>query len=191
MKMNVVYWIHLPEHSDPCVDGYVGVAENFSTRLQRHFQITSRMDTHFARAIRLYGWKNLVKEVIFTGTSKECYVKEAELRPNFQIGWNEAIGGFGGDRSEHIDYAARAKPKGNTNPREGELNPFFGKTHSLKSVETIKRVKAKSVITTPEGTFYGFNDLARHLKVHKATAKKLAIKNGWEIHDQSEVYAIN
>jgi len=180
----VVYWARLPEHTDITSQGYIGVAVDFDERMRRHYKVTSRLDSHFAKAIRLYGWKNIIKEVVFSGSQNECYAFEHKLRPSFQIGWNEAIGGAGGDRSVFIDYGKRGKPIGNKNPKHGKLNPFFGRAHLERSIQTMKKAKAQSVIRTPDGVFYGFNDLGKHLGVHKLTAKKLAQKNGWQIHDQ-------
>lgn len=105
--MTVVYWIHLKEHTDISKEGYVGVTGCFDTRMSRHYSLTSTFPSHFGKAIRKYGWDNLVKEIIFEGLTEECFKKELELRPSFQIGWNEAIGGLGGDRSFYIDYKSR------------------------------------------------------------------------------------
>lgn len=184
VKTACVYWLHLDKHTDIKEHGYVGVALDFDTRMQRHLQITSKLDCHLGRSIRLYGWINLVKEIIFSGTPEECYAYENALRPKFQIGWNEAIGGQGGDRSEYIDYSARGKPIGNKNPKLGKLNPFWGKTHGAAAIQKNSYAHAKSIIKTPHGNFYGFTALGKFLGVHKATAKKIAVKKGWEIESQ-------
>jgi hypothetical protein len=168
--------------------GYIGVATDFDSRMQQHYLKTSRGDTHFARAIRLYGWKHLQKNIVFEGSEADCYAFELKLRPKFQIGWNEAIGGYGGDKSQFIDYASRGKPVGNTKPKYGKENPFFGKKHLPETNAVNTRAHAHNLIKTPHGDFYGFNALARYLGMHKATAKKLAIKEGWQIERKPEVY---
>lgn len=183
-EKSCVYWLHLEKHKDINEEGYVGVALDFDKRMQKHLQITSKLDCHFGRAIRLYGWLNLIKEIVFEGTPEECYEYEKLLRPKFQIGWNEAIGGSGGDRSEYIDYKARGKPIGNTNSKHGELNPFWKKNHSIQSIQKNSYAHAKSLIKTPHGNFYGFTSLGKFLGVHKVTAKKTAIKEGWEIESK-------
>lgn len=183
-KKTCVYWLHLEKHKDIKQEGYVGVALNFDTRMQQHLQITGKLDCHLGRAIRLYGWLNLTKEIVFEGTHEECYAYENSLRPKFQIGWNEAIGGFGGDRSKYIDYKSRTKPIGNKNSKHGELNPFFGKTHNIESINKNSYAHAKCLIKTPHGNFYGFNSLGKFLGIHKATAKKKAIKEGWQIENK-------
>jgi hypothetical protein len=186
--MSVVYWIRVEEHFDMNSDGYIGVAIDLDSRLVRHRSITSRNDCHFGRAIRYHGWKNMLCDVVFSGADEECYALENKLRPDFQIGWNEAIGGYGGDRSEHINYAARSKPIGNRNSRHGKENPFFGKSHTVEVRQAQAIARAQSVIRTPDGIFFGFNSLARHLKVHKATAKNIAIKQGWKIESKPSLY---
>ncbi len=191
MTGSCVYWIHLPEQNIKETQGYIGVAVDFDLRMKDHYRETSRYDTHFARAIRLYGWKNLIKEIIFIGTDEQCFKYEKSLRPQFQIGWNEAIGGFGGDRSQFIDYEKRGKPIGNRSKKLGKDNPFFGKHHSEITKQANSIANSKQVIITPYGKFYGFSALGRYLKVHKVTAKKMAVKEGWEIADKPEVFSVN
>lgn len=177
--MTVVYWIHLKEHTDISKEGYVGVTGCFDTRMSRHYSLTSTFPSHFGKAIRKYGWDNLVKEIIFEGLTEECFKKELELRPSFQIGWNEAIGGLGGDRSFYIDYENR-KNIGWNYDKTGERNPFFGKQHNDSSKEKMIKTKSKYIITTPDGVFYSFRAVGRHYGINKITAKKRAeTSEGW------------
>jgi hypothetical protein len=171
--VKVVYWIHLKEHTDITKDGYVGVATNFQYRMLRHSNKTIKLDSHFSKAIKKYGWDCLVKEIVFEGTSEECFAKEKELRPKFQIGWNEAIGGLGGDRSAFIDYKKR-KNKGWNYDKTGSKNPFYGKTHSKEFVDYIKEKSSKYIVYTPDGRFLGFRSVARFYNISKTTAKKWA-----------------
>ena len=129
MKTSVVYWLRLLDHTDPISEGYIGVTSNLAYRLHRHKTKTIKLDTHLARAILKYGWDNIVMDVLYTGTNKECFDKEKVMRPNFQIGWNEAIGGLGGDRSKYIDYRKRKNIGWNYN-NLGKNNSFYGKHHS-------------------------------------------------------------
>jgi hypothetical protein len=181
MKIACVYWVHLPKHTYIAKEGYVGVAVDVPIRMKRHSTITSQTNTHFGNVIKKHGWENLVKEIIFTGDETACYELEKVLRPNFQVGWNEAIGGKGGDRSKFIDYDSRGKPIGNKKSKHGEKNPFFGKSHLDNTNQKNRIAHAKSVITTPNGKFYGFTALAKSLNVHKLTAKKIAVREGWKI----------
>jgi len=171
----ILYWIRLATHSDMSTEGYIGVSFNFKQRMNEHFKFTSKLNSHFGNAISKYGWDNLIKEIIFEGSSEECYAKEKELRSKFQIGWNEAIGGLGGNRSVFINYKKR-KNQGWTYDKNGNNNPFYGKEHSLESIKKMSKVKCKTVITTPDGVFYGFRDVARFYKINKITAQKWANK---------------
>jgi group I intron endonuclease len=175
----VVYWIRLKEHTDIGTNGYVGVTINFEERMYNHFKVTSKLDCHFANAINKYGWDNLIKEIVFEGSQEECYAKERELRSKFQIGWNEAVGGFGGDRSKFIDYKNRTNNGWNYDS-SGLNNPFYGKKHSIESLNKMSQTKCSTVITTPDGVFYGYRQVARFYKINKITAKKWAdTKEGW------------
>jgi group I intron endonuclease len=175
----IVYWVHLKEHTDIASQGYVGVALNFKERMYRHLKVTVKLDCHFANAINKYGWDNMVKDIVFTGTEEECYLKEKELRPQFEVGWNEAIGGQGGDRSKFINYRKR-KHHGWTYNKEGIGNPFYGKKHSENSLKKMSAGKCKNIVNTPDGVFNGFSEVARFYNINKITAKKWASKKaGW------------
>lgn len=175
----VVYWVRLTTHLDINNEGYVGVAKDFERRMKMHRDRTSKLNTHFGNAIVKYNWDNLVKTIVFTGTKEECYCKEKELRSAYQIGWNEAIGGEGGDTSIFIDYKSR-KHIGWNYDKSGNKNPFFNKKHSDESKCKMSSSKATVIVKTPEGVFDGYNAVARFYKINKITAKKWSgKKSGW------------
>ena len=92
----VVYWIHLPEHTDPKTEGYLGVSKRFESRMKDHFkdiQEGKHKNTHLVNAVNKYGWDNLIKEILVIGEDKYCYELELKLRSHTEIGWNLAIGG--------------------------------------------------------------------------------------------------
>lgn len=94
-----VYWIRLPEHTDPLTEGYVGVSKNWSKRFRDHMKDIkkrSHTNTHFMNAALKYGVENLVADVILMGEEKFCYEVESSLRPKRKIGWNLAPGGHRG-----------------------------------------------------------------------------------------------
>jgi hypothetical protein len=175
----VVYWIHLKEHTDIDTEGYVGVSIDFKERMYRHLKITAKLDCHFGNAINKYGWENLVKEIIFEGSKDECYLKEKELRSSFQVGWNEAVGGLGGDRSKFIDYKNRVAIGWNYD-NSGLNNSFYGKKHTQDSLNKMSKTKCSTIVITPDGVFYGYRQVARFYKINKITAKLWANKKeGW------------
>lgn len=89
-----VYWIHLPEHIDVATQGYVGIATNFKQRMFAHKSCakTGKEQTLY-KAIRKYGWDNLVKEIILISNDDYCLEIEKKLRPTERIGWNISCGG--------------------------------------------------------------------------------------------------
>lgn len=91
-----IYWIRLPEHNDITTQGYVGVTKSFGKRMITHKSKSESGRTHFHKAIRCYGWDNLIKEVVIVGNYDYCFYIEKKLRPENDIGWNGKIGGSGG-----------------------------------------------------------------------------------------------
>ena len=88
----LVYWIHLPEHTNYNTQGYVGITKDFNKRLINHKR--QAPNPHFGNAIFKYGWENLVKGVIADGLDLEgAELLEEMLRPEKRIGWNVNIGG--------------------------------------------------------------------------------------------------
>jgi hypothetical protein len=177
--MSVVYWVRLKEHTDITINGYVGVAISFDERMARHLLVTTKLDCHFSSAIIKYGWDNLIKEIVFEGSQEDCFKKEIELRPSFQIGWNEAPGGLGGDRSRFIDYKNRQN-NGWCYDKTRERNPFWDKNHTQESLKKMSFSQCKHIITTPDGMFNGFREVARFYRINKITAKLwCGKKEGW------------
>ena len=86
-----LYWIRLPEHTDMFTQGYVGVSRNIKKRWNEHQKRPSNI--HLKRAIAKYGWDNLIKQVILIADEAYCFLIEAKLRAEKQIGWNVTNGG--------------------------------------------------------------------------------------------------
>jgi len=87
----VLYWIKHPDHNDIRSEGYVGISSNVNNRFKRHkFLHTNK---HLANAIKKYGWKNLIKQVMLVADESYCLMIEKLLRAKENIGWNIAIGG--------------------------------------------------------------------------------------------------
>ena len=109
-----VYWIRHKDHTDMFSQGYIGVSKNTKNRWLAH---SRRKDNpHLLNAINLYGWKNLIKEVILIGEETYCYNLESKIRPTKQIGWNIAEGG--------------EKPPSNEGKKRPEHSEFMKNKHS-------------------------------------------------------------
>ena len=99
MKNVFLYWIRLPEHTDPTSQGYVGVTKQFNKRIADHYNEVinnTHVNNHLVYAINKYGWENMIKEILMTDEESVCYLKENELRPTKNIGWNISPGGHRG-----------------------------------------------------------------------------------------------
>jgi hypothetical protein len=54
------------------------------------------------------------------------------------------------------------------------------------------KTKCHTIITTPDGVFYGYRQVARFYKINKITAKLWASKKeGWSYESKSEMYRTN
>lgn len=92
--MSVVYWIHLPEHTDMFSQGYVGVCcKDAQHRFKAHKKAAEANSSNVVhRAIRKY--KDLIViDTLLEGSSEYCYDIENKLRSSINIGWNMAVGG--------------------------------------------------------------------------------------------------
>jgi predicted GIY-YIG superfamily endonuclease len=80
--MVVVYWIHRTDHTNPSVEGYVGVSKNLRIRLQDH-----QREKWFCK-------DNFVVDIIQSfENEEEAYLYEETLRPVCNLGWNINKGG--------------------------------------------------------------------------------------------------
>lgn len=89
--MHSVYWIRNASHTDIFSQGYVGVSNNVVKRWNSHKNKPTNY--HFSNAVKMYGWDNLVKEVVLLADEDYCLDIETKLRPNDKIGWNVVAGG--------------------------------------------------------------------------------------------------
>lgn len=87
--MTLVYWIHCPEHKDILSQGYIGVTQNISRRLNEHQLFTN--NKHLTNAWNKY--EKIITSILLKGSEEYCYYIENLLRSKENIGWNIAIGG--------------------------------------------------------------------------------------------------
>ena len=78
--MSSVYWIHHPEHTDMFSQGYIGVSKDLKKRWNDHAKRTGNL--HLKRAIKKYGWDNLVKEVVLVAEEAYCLMIERFAKIN-------------------------------------------------------------------------------------------------------------
>ena len=93
-KSCIVYWIHLPEHTDIFSEGYVGITtKSLEKRFQQHRYQARKGGLHLInKVVRKYE-EQLVVDTILVSTLDYCLDIENKLRPEPFIGWNSAAGG--------------------------------------------------------------------------------------------------
>ena len=132
MNTYYLYRYRLPEHTDPYTEGYIGITNDLDRRHKEHKYSAGKrnksyIDSHFTRAINLYGGiDKLVKEVLHTATYEEVCALERTYRPTLSIGWNIAVGG------EHP--GAVSSLKGNTNRWSEDMKKHLGSFHKGKTI---------------------------------------------------------
>lgn len=90
-----VYWLHLLEHTDMRIQGYLGVSNNPKQRLWEHFndvKTNNHCNPYLSRVINKYS-DQLIQTIVFEGIKEVCYAYEENLRPTKNIGWNLNKGG--------------------------------------------------------------------------------------------------
>jgi|ERR1017187_4140587 hypothetical protein len=89
MEQSNLYWIHLPEHTDILLEGYIGVSRDPIRRLSNHK--TGKRNPHLTNAFAKY--KDIIHTILLQGEEEYCYEIEEKLRPTINIGWNITSGG--------------------------------------------------------------------------------------------------
>lgn len=173
-----VYWIHHKNHSDVFSQGYVGISKNPKDRWNRHWKYNG--NEHLTRAIKKYGWDNLIKEIILIGKKEYCFNVESKLRPTRQIGWNIAEGGANPPKTQPrgANYVSPLKGKSRFTPWN------IGRIKSQQECKNISEGR-KIKIKYQNNIYNGFEDLALHLGIKYSTLTnriyRNAAKYGYEV----------
>lgn len=141
--MAILYWVHLPEHTDITSSGYVGITvRTLSQRWSSHktaAKTESKQHLPIVRAINKYGHENLVIESLVEGSEEYVALIENKLRPSCGIGWNCAVGGqaTGVGRKHSPESIAKrvAKVKGIKRSAETKLKQSLASKGKPKSPE--------------------------------------------------------
>lgn len=138
MNTYYLYWYHLPEHTDPYTQGYIGITNDLERRHKEHKYSANKQNktylcTHFTKAINAYnGIDNLEKDILAEASYEEICTLERNYRPTLSIGWNIAVGG------EHP--GALSPFKGLTTRWSEEQKQIIGNYHKGKTIsETHKQ----------------------------------------------------
>ena len=143
-SMDVIYKISSPNNKV-----YIGRTDDFNRRMieHKHAAYTKKLSNSLYRAIRKYGWDNMVKEIICEVESEKAQKLEEELilaHNSVRKGYNDSYVGAGGDQwkgrrdsDEYMEFIQRMSEMS-----KGEKNPMYGKSHSEESKQKLKE-KAK------------------------------------------------
>jgi|TARA_Y100000034_G_scaffold132514_1_gene195699 hypothetical protein len=117
-----IYWIHNDRETDPPTEGYIGVTtKTLKLRLTQHGWKTK--ETTYTT---FFPQPDDRIELLETYTSqKKAYAREAELRPERNIGRNIAAGGIGGsfqNKSDEHKQKIGAKKKAWWDSPEGQAH---------------------------------------------------------------------
>lgn len=106
----ILYWIHLPAHTSFHTQGYIGITtKSINDRMSKHRHSTLKGGFPINKAIRKYGFDNLVVDILYEGNDKFILSLERALRPSKSIGWNVVIGG--GTTSKGNTHSEESKSK--------------------------------------------------------------------------------
>jgi plasmid stability protein len=94
MKRDVhyVYWYHLDTHTDPIMEGYVGVT-NWLTRRRYQHSLPGKGSHHLRNALAKYGDRVKMAILLETRDRNEALLEELYYRPVPNMGWNILPGG--------------------------------------------------------------------------------------------------
>jgi group I intron endonuclease len=153
-----IYWIHLPDHTDMYSQGYIGVSNNPTRRLQEHKNSTD--NKHLSSALAKYS-DSILQTVLFNGNSESCYLYEEQLRPTTNIGWNINKGGINPPsrlgwtpsantlqkRSDSLKGIIRSEEwcKNLSEAKSGCKNPMFGKSNPCNDKKRLQIIRTKNL----------------------------------------------
>ena len=131
-KTAILYWLRLPNHKNMFLQGYVGVTLDMTKRLRSHKHKFKNL------------WHAIIVEQLVVSTQNICFELEKKLRPERNIGWNKAQGGY----RNNVMYK--------------EQNPNFGKFGK-------DAPNFKGFFITPLGVFDSCKEAAKKHNVDAGT----------------------
>jgi group I intron endonuclease len=161
---------------------YIGFSSNPEKRWKYHkWRATStHLNSKLDNAIRKYGTKTFDFRIIYSGEnySDTLNVKEPyfiKKFDSFENGYNMSLGGEAVMTGRKHSKKTKSKMSQNHRDVRAEKNPFFGKTHSIISINKIKtnlpdRKGSKNpasrtyIVTFPNGKIEKIDDLSGFCK---------------------------
>ena len=122
------YYLYI--HTCPNGKKYIGTTRN-EPKIRWESGFGYKSNKHFVSAIQLYGWNNIIHEVIECDSSKDMWYGEKYLiayynTTNPEYGYNLSKGGEGSSYGCRFSLSEEAKKK-MSEAKKGSKNPNFGK----------------------------------------------------------------
>ena len=134
-----LYWIHHKNHSNPKIEGYIGVtSKEITDRFKQHLKLPNN---HLKHALNKYG-NDIIIDLIGEFDIDLCLLLEQEFRPGDNIGWNITKGG--GLPPSHKGKTPNREfieKRAETRKRNNKPSPLLGKKQDQKSIE--KRIETR------------------------------------------------
>lgn len=127
--------------------GYIGVSGNVEQRIRAHKTPSGTRGRVFTEAKAKFS--DIIYYIIFSGSEKDCYDLEKELRPGINIGWNMFAGGKEKAKGYNTTWCKEAKES------------VSGENSHLR----------KGTYHTPEGKFTTCVAVANHYGISKSTVQ--------------------
>lgn len=125
----IVYWAHLPSHTDVRTQGYVGFSRYplavRSNQHRKNARLRNARKNRFYEALQDHS-DAVQFRVLCVGAPEYCLDLEHALRPTQNIGWNMACGGdapalgrvMTAEHKAKIDAAKRGRPRSEETKRK-------------------------------------------------------------------------
>jgi hypothetical protein len=100
--MYSIYWVHLPHHTNPLTEGYIGLSKNVRLRKNNH-----RHNPYNKIMEEMSHRKDVIWDVLHTDLDRHWGLMiENYYRPSDDIGWNLQRGGYnhGCNHRNRTDY---------------------------------------------------------------------------------------
>lgn len=148
MKFGLIYKIT----SKTSKKSYIGQTINYHTRIKKHKMETSNTNTHFGRAIRKYGWKDFIVEVVEDNLPLEILDEREKYWINYfdtvNNGYNSTYGAKGGNTyckksKQEMDEIKAKISIANSGDRNGNKGQYVGSKNSMYGKHHTKETKQK------------------------------------------------
>lgn len=156
-------------------DFYIGkTVKTIKSRMMGHKQTYKKEDTYLYRAMRKYGFENFTIEELVECDSKES-LNDEEIRHIREMlpKYNMTKGGDGGDTSNSEKYQKYMKARSAS--ILGELNPFYGKTHTEETKRKMSEKKLGKKLSAETKMKISKANVGK--KMHSESIRKTVEKN--------------